>query len=560
MRICSRRCSLICKGRFWDVVSNFELREGAPSGMAKGGRKRKIRFRSQDRDTCRSFRVWGNDQDRPKEDISQTMVAVALRLLHTCVAYVVKGRTMGLLKTAFGATLLVSASAYPQTRAGASADVQSEARGMLEKLVSYQTVAGTDAVPAMAQYLAQQLKSAGFPEGDIEIVPAAGSVVLIVRYQGAAGSAKKPVLFLAHMDVVDAKAGEWKSDPWKLTEKDSALYGRGAVDNKFGVLTLTQAFMRLRREGFIPDRDLILAFSGDEETGMATTKVLAERLRGADFAINSDAGGGYRGKNGAATYAYQAAEKTYATLEITARNKGGHSSRPRPDNAIYDLSRALMRISEHRFPARWNDVTVESFRAILPMLDPKNKAALQIFINKPTTAAAEAVMKAEPSVASEFRTTCVATMLRAGIVENALPTEATATINCRIFPGETVESVRTALASVGGNKGLQIKVINTLLESPVSTMPAEARKALDAVLAVRAPGASVSPYMEAGGTDGLQFRRAGITTIGLGPLFSTDQSNYNFHGVDERLPKSEFEGGLDHYYLFMKALAGDSRP
>jgi len=171
---------------------------------------------------------------------------------------------MVVFKAAIAATLLVSTGAYPQTQVSSS-QVRADARAMMEKLVSYQTVAGRGAVSEMAQYLAQQLKSAGFTDGDIEIVPAADSAAMIVRYRAAPGSAKKPVLFLAHMDVVDAKAGEWKSDPWQLTEKDGALYGRGAVDNKFGVLTLTQAFMRLKREGFVPDRNLILAFSGDEE-------------------------------------------------------------------------------------------------------------------------------------------------------------------------------------------------------------------------------------------------------------------------------------------------------
>ncbi len=465
---------------------------------------------------------------------------------------------MGLSKAALAATLLVSTNAYPQTQVSASSDVRSDARAMMEKLVSYQTVAGKGTVSEMAQYLAQQLKSAGFTDGDIEIVPAAGSAAMIVRYRAAPGSAKNPVLFLAHMDVVDAKAGEWKSDPWQLTEKDGALYGRGAVDNKFGVLSLTQAFMRLKREGFVPDRDLILAFSGDEETGMATTKVLAERLKGADFAINSDAGGGYRAPNGAATYAYQAAEKTYATFEITARNKGGHSSRPRSDNAIYDLSRSLTRVSDHQFPVRWNDVTIESFRAWLPTMDGKAKVAMAAFLHRPSEARARALLKQDPEFVGELTTTCVATMLRGGIVENALPTEATATVNCRIFPGETVAGVQSALGRLAGGKA-EVKLVKSLGESSISAMPDDARAALDAVLAVRAPGASVSPYMEAGATDGLQFRRAGIPTIGIGPIIGSPDSNWNFHGIDERLPLSEFKDGLDHYYLFIKALAGGRR-
>lgn len=456
------------------------------------------------------------------------------------------------LGVAAGALLMSAAAANGQQPAASSG----EARQMFDKLVSFQTVAGRGAVPAMADYLATQFKAAGFAPSDIETLPLGDSVGMTVRYRGAAGSTAKPVLFLAHMDVVDAKRDEWKTDPWTVTEKDNALYGRGTVDNKFGVLTLAQAFIRLKREGFVPDRDLVLAFSGDEETGMATTRVLAQRLKGAAFAINSDAGGGYRGKSGSATYGYQAAEKTYATFELTVRNPGGHSSRPRVDNAIYDLARSLQKIEQHRFPSKWNDVSLASFRALMPVVDKKARPAIAAFLASPSERTAQAVIRQDPSFVGDLRTTCVATMLRAGMVENALPTAATATVNCRIFPGETVAEVRSALARIAANKKLEFKTLGDPQESPISVMPAEARNALDAVLAVRAPKASVSPYLEAGGTDGLQFRRAGIPTLGVGPLMSSDESNYNFHGINERLPLPEFENGLDHYYLFIKALAG----
>lgn len=446
---------------------------------------------------------------------------------------------------------LISAPLQAQAQAPTS-----EARAMFAKLIGFQTVAGKGAVPKMASYLAGEFKRAGFAESDIEIIPVGETAGMIVHYRAASGSTKKPALFLAHMDVVDARPGEWTSNPWALSEKNGALYGRGVVDNKFGVLTLAQAFMRLKREGFVPDRDLVIAFTGDEETGMRTTAALAGRLKGAAFAINSDAGGGYRGASGAATYSYQAGEKTYATYELTVRNPGGHSSRPRADNAIYELAAALQNISNHRFPVRWNAVSLEAFNALLPTLPAELKAPLARFIESPGEDSGAALLKAEPGFVGDIKTTCVATMLRAGIVENALPTEATATVNCRIFPGETVANVQAALAEASGNDKLQVTVVNTLGESPMSEMPGEALQALKAVLAVRAPQTTVSPYLEAGGTDGLQFRRAGIPTIGVGPLFATDDSKYNFHGIDERLPVSEFEGGLDHYYLFIRALAG----
>ncbi len=357
------------------------------------------------------------------------------------------------------------------------------------------------------------------------------------------------------MDVVDAKAEEWKSDPWSLVERDGALYGRGVVDNKYGLTTLVQAFTRLKREGFMPDRDLILVLSGDEETGMRTTRALAERLKGAAFAINSDAGGGYRGETGEVIYVYQAAEKSYATYELTVRNTGGHSSRPRSDNAIYELARALDRISKISFPVRWNDVTIESFKTLLPTLPSDVKMRLERFIESPGDETGEALLQADASFVGDLKTTCVATMIQGGVIENALPTEATATVNCRIFPGESGAETQALLIGSTGEENIEIEVKNSLGESAVSVMPTEVLRALEVVLASRAPTASISPYMEAGATDGLQFRRLGIPTVGAGPLLSSNDSNYNYHGIDERLPVSEFNDGLDHYYLFIKALS-----
>lgn len=432
-----------------------------------------------------------------------------------------------------------------------------DARIMLERLVAFETVAGRGAVPPMADYIAGELRQAGFDPADIEILPVGETAALMLRYRGPADAARRPVVFLAHMDVVDARHEDWTRDPWTLTEADGSLYGRGVVDNKYGLLTLVQAFIRLKREGFAPDRDLVLALSGDEETGMQTTRLLAERLRGAEFAINADAGGGFRSADGRQTmYAVQAAEKTYATFEVTTRNSGGHSSSPRPDNAIYQLSDALKRLEGHRFPVRWNPVSLAGFAGLAPSVEGPVGEALTRFVAAPGDPAAVAVLEAEPWIDRELRTTCVATMLRAGHAENALPTSATATVNCRIFPGETIDSIHSTLKDVIADPAIEVSVLDEPLESPVSEVPAELTAALAKVLAVRAPGAAMSPYMEAGGTDGLHFRRAGVATIGAGPLFSAEGVDYNYHGNDERLPVAHFHDGLDHFYLLIKALAG----
>ncbi len=438
-----------------------------------------------------------------------------------------------------------------------SAEVKAEARTLFSKIISFKTQEGSGQVPALARYLADQLKTAGFKDSEIEIVPLGETAGLIVRYPGKAGSTKPPVILMAHMDVVAASQEDWGGrDPYVLTEENGVFFGRGVVDNKYGVLGITQAFMRLRREGFAPDRELILAFTGDEETTGKTAVLLAARLKGAAYAINSDAGGGFRGGgNEKASYALQVAEKTYATYELTALNEGGHSSAPRPDNAIYDLAAALTRISAYRFEARWNPVTLESFRLTAASLEGPLGKAMARFAANPRDKAALAELD-KSWVSNELRTTCVATMLRGGHAENALPVAATATINCRIFPGQTIAEVQDILLKVAGNDGLQIKTIGEPIESDVSVPPEELRVALAKVLAVRAPGVVATPYMEAGATDGLYFRSAGIPTLGVGGLFMSQGVEYNIHGNNERLPVAQFDDGLDHVYDLIKALTG----
>ncbi|MDO9336435.1 MAG: M20/M25/M40 family metallo-hydrolase [Caulobacter sp.] len=441
--------------------------------------------------------------------------------------------------------------------AAPSPEVKAEARTLFAKIISFPTQEGKGAVPALARYLAGELKSAGFRDSEIEIVPLGETAGLIVRYPGRAGSTKPPVILMAHMDVVAASKEDWGGrDPYVLTEQDGVFFGRGVVDNKYGVLNITQTFMRLRREGFVPDRELILAFTGDEETTGKTAVVLAGKLKGAAYAINSDAGGGFRGGgNEKASYALQVAEKTYATYELTARNSGGHSSAPRPDNAIYDLAAGLTKIAAYRFDARWNPVTLESFRLTAPSLEGELGKAMARFAVNPNDKAALAELD-KSWVSNELRTTCVATMLRGGHAENALPVAATATINCRIFPGQTIAQVRDILLKVAGNDRLEIKAIGEPIESDVSVPPAELRTALAKVLAVRSPGVVAIPYMEAGATDGLYYRSAGIPTLGVGGLFMSQGVDYNIHGNNERLPVAQFDDGLDHFYLLIKALAG----
>lgn len=461
------------------------------------------------------------------------------------------------MRLVFAAAAAITLLGSTVQAAEPSPETKAEARTLFARIINFRTQEGAGQMPALARYLADQLKTSGFKDSEIEIVPLGETAGLIVRYPGKAGSTKPPVVLMAHMDVVAASKEDWGGrDPYVLIEEDGVFFGRGVVDNKYGVLNITQTFMRLRREGFVPDRELILAFTGDEETTGKTAVVLAGKLKGAAYAINSDAGGGFRGGGDEkASYALQVAEKTYATFELTALNPGGHSSAPRPDNAIYDLAAALQKIAAYKFEARWNPVTLESFRLTAPTMKGELGKAMTRFAENPNDKGALAELD-KTWVSNELRTTCVATMLRGGHAENALPVAATATINCRIFPGQTIAEVQARLLKVAGNDKLEIKVIGEPIESDVSVPPEELRVALAKVLAVRSPGVVAIPYMEAGATDGLYYRAAGIPTLGVGGLFMSQGVDYNIHGNNERLPVAQFDDGLDHFYDLIKALTG----
>ena len=341
---------------------------------------------------------------------------------------------------------------------------------------------------------------------------------------------------------------------------DTYFYARGTIDNKFGVAQLTSTFIRLMKEGFVPNRDLILVFSGDEESGMVTTRQLAyerEDLAEAEFALNSDAGGGDLNTDGKAlVYNIQAAEKTYVTWEMTARNPGGHSSRPRPDNAIYDLTDAIGKIRAHRFPVRWNPMTLEFFQVTGEQMGGELGDAMIQFAKNPEDTTASDRLAVESSYVGTTRTTCVVTMLRAGHAENALPQSATATVNCRIFVGIPAAEVLKTLQQVVGNDAIEFKEIYTPVESPVSELREDVRAAISEAVQGRYPGIRMIAYMESGGTDGMHFRRAGIPTWAASGIFMNPDEMFA-HGLNERVPIKTFYDALDHWSIIIKELTGD---
>jgi len=411
----------------------------------------------------------------------------------------------------------------------------------------------------VARYLADQLIDAGFPPDDVRIVPKDEFATLIVTYRGDGSSGRKPILLLGHMDVVEALASDWERPPFTLTQDDVNFYARGTIDNKFGVAQLTGTFIRLRKEGFVPNRDLILAFSGDEESGMSTTRMMAyemPELVEAEYALNSDAGGGTMAADGrAVSYNVQAAEKTYATWEITVRNPGGHSSRPRDDNAIYDLAAIIGNIEAHRFPVRWSEMTLSYFQQVGERMGGDLGDAMVRFAYDPEDEEAAERLRREPSYIGSTRTTCVVTMLEAGHAENALPQSATATVNCRIFPGVSVARIEAELRDVVGNDEAEFKLLGDPTESPISETRADVLSAVGKAVHSRYPGLDLITYMSSGGTDAMHFRGAGVPTWGVSGIFMNPDERFA-HGLNERVPIKAFYDALDHWSIIIRELAG----
>lgn len=451
------------------------------------------------------------------------------------------------------AATLVTGSATAQT---APSDVK--AREIYEKVIAYRTAKGHGQVPKMATYLAETLKAGGVPAADIVTLPLDETVAMIVRVPAAGKTAKKPILFSAHMDVVDARPEDWTRDPFRLIEEDGYFFGRGTSDNKAGVTALVSTILRLKAEGFKPGRDLVFAFIGDEETQMDSTRLVAGHpwVKGAEYALNTDAGGGALDPQGKPIiYLVQGAEKTYATFELTVTNPGGHSSRPRGDNAIYDLAQALTKLQAYRFPVMANDLTRAYLGAIGKVTPGEDGAMLTAFAANPQDRKASDYLAGQPEFVGTTRTTCVATMLSGGHAENALPQKAVATVNCRLFPDVKVADVQAELARAVANPVVKFTVLNNPEASPVSEMRPEVMAAITRAVHANYPGVPIVPYLESGGTDGKVYRIAGIPTFASSGLF-TKSTDMFAHGLNERLAVPAFYQGLDHFYRLAKDLGG----
>jgi acetylornithine deacetylase/succinyl-diaminopimelate desuccinylase-like protein len=436
--------------------------------------------------------------------------------------------------------------------------VREQAREIFAHIVGIESSIGKGKVPLVAKYLAERFQAGGFPAADIHILPLGETASLVVRYRGN-GRGGRPIDFMAHMDVVTAKRGDWQRDPYRLIEENDFFFGRGTSDVKQEVALLTATFLRLKAEGFVPTRDLIITFSGDEETAQATARdlVTAHRdLVDAEFALNGDGGGGVLSEGSAKPLIFyvQGAEKSSAEFLLTTHNPGGHSSAPRPDNAIYELADALKSLQHYEFPVKWNEWTLGDFKAASQVNSGPLGAAMAKFAADPGNAAAAAEISKDPAFVGRLRTTCVATMLAGGHAENALPQSATATVNCRIFPGTSPADVQKTLQGLVGPK-VEVKQGYDALVSDASPMRADVMNAVAKAVQAADPGAPVVPTQAAYATDGAVFRSAGIPTYGVGSVFIMDSEEFA-HGLNERIRVKEFYNGLIYWDVLIKALAG----
>ena len=434
-----------------------------------------------------------------------------------------------------------------------------DAKDLLAKLISFKTVEGSGETKTAANYLKGEFIKAGVPKSDITRIDHKDNVSsLIVRYRGTS-SGKKPILVMAHMDVVPAERKDWSMDPFTLNEVNGKLLGRGVEDNKGGVATTASTIIGFAREGYKPDRDIILVYSGDEETtGNSMMDILQNHreLVEAEYALNTDAGGGSIRQGIANSYSIQASEKTYLSFKLASTNSGGHSSLPRPDNAIYDLVGGLQRISRYQFPVMLNPVSMGYFKEMAKVSKAKIATAMRkIALDPSDTAAAKVLSEKSAYYNAVMRTTCVATMLDAGHAENALPQSASATINCRIVPTQSTESVQDTLTRLIANKKVTISRAEEPTPSDPSPLRPDVLEALDATLLDVWGSLPIIPTMSTGATDGLYVRNAGIPVYGVSGIF-TSETDGNAHGRDERIQLESFNKALSHWDGLLRRLTG----
>lgn len=440
------------------------------------------------------------------------------------------------------------------------------AHDIFKQLIEINTTDSVGNVTTASEAMAKRFRDAGFAEKDIYIGgPNDRKKNLVVRLHGS--GKHKPVLLIGHLDVVEARREDWTTDPFQFVEKDGYFYGRGTEDMKDGDAIMATTLIRFKQEGFVPDRDIILALTADEEGGGSNgVDWLLKNKRDlidAEFVLNHDGGEVTTQNSKALALVVDATEKLYSDYQLVVTNPGGHSSLPRPDNAIYELAQALIKLSAHKFPFELNPVTRAYYEHMAKVQTEQPAADLRAALQTPPDPAAIDRISQDPTDNSKMHTTCVATRLSGGHANNALPGRAEAVVNCRILPGHSKQEVRQELVQTIADPKVEVRFITSagtitdnIPEQRSFAPPPPRPDVFDAITTVAAkmwPGVPVFPTMATGASDGVYTMAAGLPTYGVSGVES-ERDDHREHGRDERVPAQAFYKGVDFYYQFMKTL------
>jgi len=471
-----------------------------------------------------------------------------------------------MLRTLRLSLLLTLAVATTSAAQSALTPYQSLGRDILRELIETNTTYSAGSTTKAAERMAARFRAAGFPAADVQIVgPDTGRDAkdrnLIVRYRGR--GARKPILLIGHLDVVEARRADWELDPFTLTERDGHFYGRGTLDMKNGAASWVAALLRLKQEGIVPAGDYILALTAGEEGGGGYNGIqwlLAHRrdLLDVAYVLNPDAGGGELRDGKPVSFDVQAAEKVFQSYRLTVRNPGGHSSLPEKDNAIYRLAAALGRVGDYEFPFELNGITREYFTRNAALSQGDLAADLRAVgaRGQVDTAAARRLANRSPFYNALLRTTCVATLIEGGHAVNALPQRAAATINCRILPGVDPASVEQTIRRVVADTAVSVTRADTATPSPPSPLPASLEQTIRSVATSIWGPLPLVPTMETGATDGLFLRNVGLPVYGVTGYFADPNipADTRAHGLNERIGVKAYYDQLEFTYRLLKAI------
>jgi carboxypeptidase PM20D1 len=459
----------------------------------------------------------------------------------------------------FGLAVMAAAGAEAAPTHLQTGHPQAEAQALdlAEKAIALRSVAGPgNQTPQVAALYKDALVKGGFAANDITITPVDDTAYLIARWPGSDPSLK-PLVISGHMDVVEAKPADWKRDPFTPVVENGYLFGRGATDMKLDGAIAIASLIELKREGYKPRRAIIIEFSGDEETDMKTSGIIADKLSNAELVLNIDGGGGKLNEktNKPEYFTWQGAEKTYADFRLTVTNPGGHSSEPRKDNAINQLAAALVRIGNYRFKPELNPLTRAYFMAAAKYEDAKTGAAMTAFAANPADKAAIETLATNPAMVGKIGTTCVATMINGGHALNALPQHAEANINCRIFPGHSPASIMAELQKVAAEPAVQFKdVTQGSVANDASPMRPDFVAAVTKAIGAVYPGTPVFPSMASGASDSIWYRFHHVPSYGASPIFIKDSDEFS-HGLNERTPIANIPPAIDYYLSVLSDLS-----